>query len=67
MVKWRKTIMITKILCRIGFHSYKWGEINNEAWGVGCDFSQSIVRRFSRDFIVGECKLCGFKNKKYLN
>jgi hypothetical protein len=64
--------MISRLLCWINCHEYKWQE-KGETWMVRKNFgmsyydSQKDYYEYKRGVNIGTCIHCGFVKKKYLN
>ena len=64
---------MNKFLCRIGFHSFQWGEIQSEEWTLRYNVGMSYYdpkkddKKYPRHYIVGECTCCGIKKINYLD
>jgi hypothetical protein len=59
--------MLRNLLCMIGLHFYKWGEIESEEWVSHSGFSGLELYEYSRNYIDGCCQCCKKKKRKYLS
>jgi hypothetical protein len=59
--------MMIKLLCKLGFHFYKWGEMESETWHTYSTETFQTLREYNRIIQIGHCNHCGKAKKIYFD